>query len=507
MTITGAEAPAPLAAAGIIGRALQDRGLRFVHWKSNSHLAAALSGRTDIDLYADPAQRDAVRDCLAETGALAMVSQPWARYPDVEDWLAFDAETGRFLHLHLHFALVTGLRRVKHLRLPWGAALLANTDHALDPVWPTPTAEMELMILLVRMWAKMPPRQRRSGAALPGHVRAEFDWLLARSSPGELRRLAAELLPGLDAQVIAGFRDDPPTDDALLAVCRAANECLGGAQRMSWPAARLRAAGLNLRALLAKEGRKLRPATVTGKRLASGGLVVAFVGSDGSGKSTLTADTRKWLRYKLDVHGFYMGSGDGSTRLVDRIRHALKPKKRAKLPKAAKVPGAAAPAPRPQGFGARLLGLRHLSAIRGKVRDLRQARRLAAGGSMVVLDRFPQSQFPGINDGPRLQQGQGFGWAARAECAAFTEASALAPDLVIKLLVSAETGHARKPDHNVETLKRKAEIIRALTFPQTRVVEIDAGQPLPEVILAARRAIWQALQRQAHEAADAPSAP
>ena len=103
-----------------IGRALTAEGIRFVHWKSNGHLAEALSGRTDIDMYADPPQREAVRACLAEQDCLEMLSQPWARYPDVEDWLAMDEETGRFLHLHLHFALVTGLRRIKHLRLPWG---------------------------------------------------------------------------------------------------------------------------------------------------------------------------------------------------------------------------------------------------------------------------------------------------------------------------------------------------------------------------------------------------
>lgn len=505
MTTTAAEAAAaPLAAARAIGAALAGRGLRFVHWKSNSHLAEALSGRTDIDLYADPGQRAAVRACLAAQGCLAMQSQPWASYPDVEDWLAFDAESGRFLHLHLHFALVTGLRRVKHLRLPWGEALLANCDHALDPVWPTPTAEMELLILLVRMWAKMPPRQRRRGAALPAHVRREFDWLLARARPDALRRLSRELLPALDAEVIAGFLDAPPTDDVLLATCRAACDSLRGAERMSWPAARLRGMWLNLRAMLAKEGRRLRPATVTGKRLVQGGLVVAFVGSDGSGKSTLTADTRKWLRYKLDVHGYYLGSGDGSTRLVDRLRHAVKPKK--KRAKTMKPPGGDRRQGPPSGFAARLLALRHLVAVRGKLKDLRQAQRLAKGGSMVVLDRFPQSQFAGINDGPRLQQGQGFAWAARAEASAFAAVEALSPDLVIKLLVTPETGHARKPDHNFETMKRKAEIIAALRFPTARVVEIDAGEPLAAVILAARRAIWQALQDKAGEGGDARSA-
>ncbi|MCV4821040.1 hypothetical protein OFM15_33690, partial [Escherichia coli] len=78
------------------------------------------------------------------------------------------------------------------------------------------------------------------------------------------------------------------------------------------------------------------------------GLVIAFVGSDGAGKSTVTREIRKWLRYKLDVHGYYMGSGQGSTRLLDKLRHAFKPKT-----KKVKPAGERKPKP-PPGFVGKL---------------------------------------------------------------------------------------------------------------------------------------------------------
>lgn len=496
MTTTSAERPAPLEAALAIGRALAASGVRFVHWKSNGHLAEALAGETDLDVFADPLQREAVAACLRRQGCVKVQSQPWASYPDVEDWLAVDAATGRFLHLHLHFALVTGLRRVKHLRLPWGEALLLNSDHALDAAWPTPTAEMELMILIVRMWAKMPPARRRRDPRLPPHVRRELDWLLARADPAVLRRLSGELLPGLDAARVAALVSvPPPPDEAVLAVSRSAYEQLRGCYRQSWQGALLRGRWLNLRAAGAKELRKVRPATVTGKRVAGPGLVVAVIGSDGSGKSTLTRELCRWLRYKLDVHFYYMGSGEGSTRLVDRLRHAAKARIRKDGPKTPRPEGERRA--RPQGFAARLAALHQLGGIRAKLRALREAHRLAQGGSIVVLDRFPQNEVMGIYDGPRLQDGRSFAWAARAEAAAFAAAQSLAPHLVVKLVVAPEIGHARKPDHNFATLKRKAEITEALAFPRSRVVTIDAGQPLEAVILAARQAVWQALRDRA----------
>lgn len=489
-------ADAPLAAALDIGRALAAKGIRFVHWKSNGHLAEALSGRTDIDMFADPARREDVRQTLREQNCLEVLSQPWGRYPDVEDWLTVDDATGRFLHIHLHFALVTGLRRIKHLRLPWEEALLAHRDNALDPVWPTPTAEMELMILIVRMWAKMPPAKRRGALRLPGHVRAELGWLISRADPANLAALAGELLPGFDASSITALLSDPPpADDRVLAVSRAAYQRLTAHQRMPWATARLRGAALGLRASAAKELRKVRPATVTGKRAAGQGLVVAFIGSDGSGKSTLTAEIRKWLRYKLDVHGYYMGSGQGSTRLLDRLRHGVKA--RTKKQKKAKAEGEPRAARQP-GFLDRLVALHQLPAVGGKRRAMAEARRLAAGGSMVVLDRFPQAEVPGIYDGPRLQGGKSFSWAARAEMKGYEELAELKPDLLVKLVVSPAVAHARKPDHSLASIERKCALTRELRFPGVEVVSIDADQPLDKVMLEAKRVVWRHILKNAH---------
>ncbi len=491
MTADTAGQMAPVRTSLDIGAAIAGRGLRAVLWKSNGHLAQALAARTDLDIFADPQEREALQSCFREVGCIHVWSQLWASYPDVEDWLAVDPGTGRILHLHVHFALVTGLRRVKHLRLPWSEALLANSDHALTDAWLTPTAEMELMILLVRMWAKMPPKRRLLGPRLPSDVREEFDWLRARCDAEELRRLAAQLLPGFDASRITALLAGQPAEQEVLSVSRSAYATLKGGYRQNWALALLRSTLLNLRAAAAKTLRKIRPATVTGKRIDGPGLVVAFIGSDGSGKSTVTREICHWLRYKLDVHFYYMGSGDGSTRLTDRLRRTIKStggKKKRETGASAVEQG-----PKQRGFFTRLLNVYRLDEIRGKLKALKQAHRLAAQGSIAVLDRLPQMQVPGLSDGPRMQQGNSFAWAARAELKLFSEVASLPPDLVVKLIVSPEVAHARKPDHNIEKMRRKAEITEALAFP-CRIVEIDANQPLDEVILQVKRAVWEAIR-------------
>jgi hypothetical protein len=119
---------------------------------------------------------------------------------------------------------------------------------------------------------------------------------------------------------------------------------------------------------------------------------------------------------------------------------------------------------------------------------------------MIVLsDRLPQSQFPGWNDGPRLDTWADHpsGWRrafARRERESFRLAELCPPDLVIKLLVTPELAARRKPTTPQEQIRSGVELLHRLSYPPpTRVVDIDASQPLGQVILQVKRAIWDAI--------------
>jgi thymidylate kinase len=488
----------PLPVALALRDVLKRHGVAFVHWKSNDHLAQALAGLTDLDMYVDPSDRSAFEAAMAEIGALRMLSQPWARYPGVEDWLVFDDQTGRFLHLHQHYALVTGLKRVKHLALPWGRTLMANLRDDPASGWPIPSAEMELLILLVRIWAKMPLQRRWFGPKIPSHILRELDWLRRSSSEAELVRLLDELFPGLSPLLVLPVLKPGPLAGAdIIPIAQELNRRLEDRFRMPWSAALLEAAAHNARMVFAKAVRWLFPDVVTGKTLPSGGAVIALIGSDGAGKSTVGRELHRWLRFKLDVHSYYMGSGDGGTRPTDLLRRGIRAIVQALKGKAERKPPSGGPPKRrkPAGVLGKTAELYQLVIMRHKVKLLRAARKLARGGSVVLTDRYPQTQFIGISDGPKIQEGASFGWAARRELRYYEEARALGPDLVVKLRVTPEVAHGRKPDHDPGVMARKIAIVDALEFPQARVAVLDATRPLHEVILAAKRAIWAELTR------------
>ena len=77
--------------------ALNGDGIRYCHWKSNSHLDAAVEGRTDLDVLVSPADKERFEQQLVAFDFKQMLSPPDKQFPGFEDYLGFDCETGRFV--------------------------------------------------------------------------------------------------------------------------------------------------------------------------------------------------------------------------------------------------------------------------------------------------------------------------------------------------------------------------------------------------------------------------
>jgi len=478
--------PTPLSISAVLLSALRQKGVRFAHWKSNLHLAEALAGETDLDLLIDKGDINAFRESMKEVRGRRVISQPWASYPDVEDWLVFDGTSGGFLHLHVHYILVTGLKRVKHLRLPWTQTVLSHLRNDPASHWPVPTASLELLILFIRIWAKMPPWRRLFAPRIPRHTLQELRWLEAEADAAEFVSLATSL--GLASKTI------PPLGDTK-AILEASRDFYGQVKthyRMSWLSALTQAAWLNLRLLATRTWLNNIGPIRYRKVLDGRGFMVALVGSDGSGKSTVSRSLLEWLHYKLDAHFYYMGSGDGAAGWVQGVRRGLsrfwRKRKGPRTVNSAKTEGQ-----KSASTLSKLWRSLDLLLLRRKLRLLREGRSLADHGSIILLDRYPQDQFNGICDGPRQQDGMGFGWADRSERALFSEVGKLGPDLVIKLSIDPDVAHRRKPDHDLGVIRRKCAIIDELSFPQADVVVVDAAMAPDKVLLAAKNAIWEYL--------------
>jgi thymidylate kinase len=240
----------------------------------------------------------------------------------------------------------------------------------------------------------------------------------------------------------------------------------------------------------------IRAPTKSTRTPPQGGLAIAFVGPDGAGKSTVTTEIAAWLAREIAVITTYGGSGKGSAsrprRWLQRLGALSRP-----APKPGRAPTTGASEP----TGLRLFGklLWVLTLARERRRWATQVRRARSLGMVVLSDRVPQTQFAGLNDGPRYGHWlESPSWlrrtVARREEATFREAGIVPPDVVVRLRVPVDVAAQRKPDTPLDQLRRKVDIVDQLRFPPpTRVVEIDAAQPLGRVLADVKQAIWECL--------------
>ena len=225
--------------------------------------------------------------------------------------------------------------------------------------------------------------------------------------------------------------------------------------------------------------------------------VVAVVGSDGSGKTTLTADLVPALRAGGAVAFVYLGQSSGNIkRAIGRLPLVGPTIARALETRSDALHARPADAPKPPPGALEALAIYLLS--RWRYAKFRKVVRLSGGGTAVVTDRWPQAQVPGFwFDGPELARNPGGSRFVRAlatrEQALYDQMARYRPALLIRLNVDAATAHARKLEEKPATLAEKTTVIPSLTYAGAAILDLDGRGNYPAVrdaaIAAAREAI------------------
>lgn len=507
-TSTGSYPTGTIPALAALLDDLAQRDVRCCLWKSNLRLPQALAGVTDVDLLVDRAHSGAFNEVLGRHPVKPIVPTPDAVYPGMEHYLGFDESDGRLFHLHVHYQMVLGEQFVKNYRVPMERDFLSSL-RTMGGV-PVPTAALELSILSMRALLKYRGRDVVKdvlGIRSPGlaeDIRTEIDWLLAQTGVEEVRSALESSEGPLPADIICRFLDivqrDPRAGYELFRLRGRLRATVAGLERRG----RLRArVGYLSGAWRHRRRLRLRPPRNAGMTPGGGGLTLALVGADGSGKSTLSECLTTWLGWKLESNVFYMGSKQPS-RTSELLYLAFRAQRRGH--RGLGQTGAPAWIRRPLATGRDVtLALHHLSIGRDRARRYRLARRAAQAGSVVVFDRMPferLSREPGARllDGPQIADS--VGTTNRAIRALARREERLyerfeIPEYLLALHVSPDVAARRKPDHTPNVVAAKARAIIDLSAlaaaSGTEVWSIDADRPLSEVILGAKRRLWDVL--------------
>ncbi len=219
--------------------------------------------------------------------------------------------------------------------------------------------------------------------------------------------------------------------------------------------------------------------------------MIAIVGTDGSGKSTVCQALLAWLQETGPVELCHLGIQSGNiNRAIGRL-----PLIGGRIERTIDTKVKHAEGPRGVGF-LEALGIYAFSLRR--LRRFRRMLKLRRGGATILTDRFPQLALPSGLDGPgfgRFKCDHGLAkWLAAKEWRQFEWMTSHRPDLVVRLNVDLDTAIARKPDHIRSRLAGNIAGIQMLSFAGAPIVDIDATRPIDEVLAEVRTAISMSLR-------------
>jgi len=475
---------------------LQKKGIDCCHWKSNQHLPEALCGKTDLDVLAAEESAKRCEEVLCGLGFKRMISDSSKDYPGIEDWLGLDECTGQLVHVHLHYVLILGNDRLKNYLLPVGPWLLKNCR--MQEGIPTPQYEKELIILILRIIMKadyktlIRPLYKRHKLPFPKTIQAELDWLLERYDPTRLSKALVEsglsLNPETFIAFIRRYEKSCLTGFALWQIKISIRSNLKPYRRYSgWTFGYRQFLAHMKTSHLMRCFRKSRR-----KTLACKSLYFALVGSDGSGKTRLAEDLKRWLSWKLEAQHLYFGIPKKSFRHKLWSRPLSLSASLRKRSERLRLSGLTAFWGRCHGV---LEARRWLSLAKRRWMLHRQAHELADQGAIVIAERFPLREFWLMEepmDGPRIpvQRSRYLDILAAKEREFYERITP--PDQVFVLQVSLDELRRRKNDLDLEAHRKKAIAVNRL-IEDKRFRLIDAEVAYEEVLLKIKKMIWRKL--------------
>jgi thymidylate kinase len=233
--------------------------------------------------------------------------------------------------------------------------------------------------------------------------------------------------------------------------------------------------------------------TSTKKRFGNGGLMIAIVGGDGSGKTTAIEGLYKWLKEEFEIKRMHMGKPAWS-RTTILVRGILKiGRSLGFYPFAREGYEYAINTDAPSFPGYPWL-IREVCTARDRYLSYTRGRRFATNGGMVLCDRFPISAIK-IMDGPQVRRvtksiksNRFIEYLARLEEKYYSQI--MLPDLLMALRVDPEISVQRKTDESPESVRARAGEVWRADWAKTPAHMIDAGKSKSEVLSELKNLIW-----------------
>jgi thymidylate kinase len=482
---------------------LNSRQIEYCHWKSNHSIKSFLQGKGDLDILVPETSEKEFKKALSEYNFKLVVCPSWEQTDFVYHYYGLDEDTGKTVHLHVYFKLMTGGMLIKNYHLPLAELLLESSKESDGIKIPDRSSEFLLFVI----------RKIIECGSLPDflftlreaeNINKEFKWLFDSNASNKAKALLPRYLPEFDPdlfdeciqtlhsrphyfrwvslskklhKVFSSYAINPPLKNKWL----------------TWK----------------KFFHIIYQKFISGKQVYDffdGGALIAFVGADASGKSTHITKTENWLSKMVFVEKIHSGKPPSSfltfpLRLFLPIFRKLIPNQRINFIELKRN------SDKPQEN--RMINYSIIYLVRSIMiafdqrKLLKKARHMANKGAVVICDRYPSAALGGM-DGRRVDpsffdKNEPFKrFLAGIEKRIYNTIPK--PDLAFKLSVPFDVNLKRFSERNEEMdgepkeqIQCRREVMDKWELPGVLVHEIDNSNSLEMVQNRIKSLIWKSL--------------
>jgi thymidylate kinase len=233
-------------------------------------------------------------------------------------------------------------------------------------------------------------------------------------------------------------------------------------------------------------------------RLQGGGALIAVVGGDGAGKSTVVDELHGWLSKDFSTTKVHIGKPPSS--ITSSIVRLVWKRSVRGLMREPSVSGASLAASDGSSMSRRASArlIRQVTVARDRYLLYRHARRFASSGGIVVSDRYPLPEIE-LMDGPlagKMLDAPGAShvvkYLARREQRYY--AKILDPDILVVLSVDPDLAVERKRGIDDEHVVRsRNEEIQRIRWDRLDAIVVDAGGSKAAVLDEIKSGVWARL--------------
>ncbi len=474
-------------------------GTRYCHWKTNLDLDKALTGIDDLDLLVAEADLPAFEIALLREGFREADSITSRYQPGIYHFLGNDDATGRLINAHLHAHSMTGDHFIKSWALPFEQLLLEDTRPIAG--MPVPSKEAELIIYVVRSMIKYASifdflLKLKSGSKST----AEYDYLTENTDLGRVEELLARHLPEIDFELFSA------------ALSRLAHS--GGLMQKALLGRRFKARLKKYRrysapvqtAITAQAIARMAWNRLVNKhkhmKLRNGGKIIALVGPQATGKSTIASELKKWLGVELAVVSIHAGKPPRT--MMTLLPSLAIPLARKLMPGKATVKIEKDAIDNDSRRFPLIFIIRKVMLAWDRRALLRKVWRQARNGKVVISDRYP-SDLVGAIDGATFrdeaiaaEKSSLKKWLMQLERKLY--ADVCPPDLVLELTVSTEKAIERNLKRKKKGPKQTTDYVRLRhsmkykpVFDHCPVVKISTDDDFDQMMLRIKKIVWDIL--------------